>query len=132
MLSAAAHRLADLPELSTIQAYAGTAAPFNFNGLVRHYYLRDEPQQGDLQVSLAPKGERHRSSHEIALDVRNRLEGLQAPEAQPLRSSRYRRARPSFQRCWPRSTTRTATSAGRSRARCAPSSAPCPSSSAMT
>jgi multidrug efflux pump subunit AcrB len=80
VLSAAAHRLADLPELSTIQAYAGTAAPFNFNGLVRHYYLRDEPQQGDLQVNLAPKGERHRASHEVALDVRKHLEGLQAPE----------------------------------------------------
>ncbi len=62
-LSAAAERLADLPELASIQSYAGTAAPFNFNGLVRHYYLRDEPQQGDLQVNLAPKGERHRTSH---------------------------------------------------------------------
>ena len=80
VLAAAAERLADLPELSSIQAYAGTAAPFNFNGLVRHYYLRDEPQQGDLQINLAPKSERHRTSHEIALDVRRRLEGLPAPE----------------------------------------------------
>jgi len=80
VLAAAAHRLADLPELSSIQAYAGTAAPFNFNGLVRHYYLRNEPQQGDLQVNLAPKGERHRTSHQIALDVRKRLKGVPAPE----------------------------------------------------
>ena len=80
VLAAAAERLADLPELSSIQAYAGTAAPFNFNGLVRHYYLRNEPQQGDLQINLAPKSERHRTSHEIALDVRRRIEGLPASE----------------------------------------------------
>jgi multidrug efflux pump subunit AcrB len=79
-LNAAAERLADLPELSSIQAYAGVAAPFNFNGLVRHYYLRNEPQQGDLQVNLAPKHERDRTSHQIALDVRKHLEGLPAPE----------------------------------------------------
>ena len=68
-LMAAADRLKDLPELTSIQAYAGTAAPFNFNGLVRHYYLRDEPQLGDLSVNLKPKGERsprqprHRARH---------------------------------------------------------------------
>ena len=80
VLDAAAGRLADLKELASIQAYAGTAAPFNFNGLVRHYYLRSEPQQGDLQVNLAPKAERHRTSHEIALDVRRLLKGVPAPE----------------------------------------------------
>ncbi len=85
VLAAAAHRLADLPELSSIQAYAGTAAPFNFNGLVRHYYLRDEPQQGDLQINLAPKGERQRTSHEIALNVRKRLKGLPSPEGTTLK-----------------------------------------------
>ena len=85
VLAAAAGRLADLKELSSIQAYAGTAAPFNFNGLVRHYYLRDEPQEGDLQVNLAPKAERHRTSHQIALDVRERLKGLPAPEGTTLK-----------------------------------------------
>jgi multidrug efflux pump subunit AcrB len=79
-LAAAANRLKDLPELASIQSYAGTAAPFNFNGLVRHSYLRDEPQQGDLQINLAPKSERHRTSHTIALDVRARLKGLTYPE----------------------------------------------------
>ena len=79
VLAAAADRLKDLPELASIQSYAGTAAPFNFNGLVRHSYLRNEPQQGDLQINLAPKGERHRTSHVIALDVRARLKGLAAP-----------------------------------------------------
>ena len=80
VLAAATDRLKDLPELSTIQSYAGTAAPFNFNGLVRHSYLRNEPQQGDLQINLAPKAERHRTSHTIALDVRSRLKSLNLPE----------------------------------------------------
>jgi len=80
VLSAAASRLAGLPELTSIQAYAGTAAPFNFNGLVRHYYLRDEPQQGDLQINLKPKGDRSRTSHEIALQVRELLNDLPAPK----------------------------------------------------
>ena len=80
VLATAAERLAPLAELASIQAYAGTAAPFNFNGLVRHSYLRSEPQQGDLQVNLAPKAERNRTSHEIALDVRRLLEGLPAPD----------------------------------------------------
>ena len=80
VLLAAATRLKDLPELSTIQAYAGTAAPFNFNGLVRHSYLRRESHQGDLQINLAQKGARNRTSHIIALDVRARLKGLDAPD----------------------------------------------------
>ena len=75
----ASDRLKDLPELTSIQAYAGTAAPFNFNGLVRHSYLRSGPEQGDLQVNLLPKGERKRASHAIALDVRHRLSDLPKP-----------------------------------------------------
>jgi multidrug efflux pump subunit AcrB len=78
-LMAAAERLKDLPELTSIQAYAGTAAPFNFNGLVRHYYLRESPELGDLSVNLAPKGERSRASHAIALDIRRRLANLPTP-----------------------------------------------------
>ena len=61
MLTDIAGRLKDLPELTSIQAYVGTAAPFNFNGLVRHYYLRDQPEQGDLSVNLVPKAERGRA-----------------------------------------------------------------------
>ncbi len=80
VLLAAARELADLPELSHIQAYAGTAAPFNFNGLVRHYYLRSSPEMGDLQVNLKPKHDRDRASHEIALDIRERLSTLDVPE----------------------------------------------------
>ncbi len=78
-LMAATDRLKDLPELTSIQAYVGTAAPFNFNGLVRHSYLRSSPAEGDLQVNLLPKGERTRASHAIALDVRHRLSDLPKP-----------------------------------------------------
>jgi multidrug efflux pump subunit AcrB len=80
VLADAARRLAGLPELSSIQGYAGTAAPFNFNGLVRHYYLRSEPEQGDLQLNLTPKSQRARTSHEIAIDVRERLKAVELPD----------------------------------------------------
>lgn len=80
VLHQAALRLADLPELVSIQSHAGTAAPFNFNGLVRHAFLRRSPELGDLQINLAPKTERERPSHTIALEIRERLAGLAAPE----------------------------------------------------
>jgi multidrug efflux pump subunit AcrB len=75
----AATRLADLPELVSIQLQAGTAAPFDFNGLVRHAYLRRAPELGDLQINLVSKERRSRASHAIALDVRERLRGLTLP-----------------------------------------------------
>lgn len=68
-----------LPEVVAIDAFAGTASPFNFNGLVRHYYLRNRPDMGDLSVALAAKDERHRSSHAIALDLRERLTKVSLP-----------------------------------------------------
>jgi len=80
VLMEAADRLKDLPELASLQAYAGTAAPFNFNGLVRHSYLRESPELGDLQVNLLSRHDRKRASHAIALDVRNRLKGLAVPD----------------------------------------------------
>lgn len=76
----------DLPEVIDAQTHAGTAAPFNFNGLVRHYYLREMPEQGDVQVKLAPKGDRDRTSHEIALDLRKRLAALDLPEGTVLKT----------------------------------------------
>ena len=79
ILSDAVSRLSDLPELVSIQSHAGTAAPFNFNGLVRHYYFRASPEQGDLAVNLKPKGERKRASHDIALDIRARLKSVPLP-----------------------------------------------------
>jgi multidrug efflux pump subunit AcrB len=57
----------------SVQAYTGTSSPYNFNGLVRHYYLRRGTQQADLQINLAPKGERRQQSHAIALRMRQRL-----------------------------------------------------------
>jgi multidrug efflux pump subunit AcrB len=76
LLTQAAMRLRDLPELVSIQAYAGTSAPYNFNGLVRHYYMRSLAEQGDLAINLIPKAERKRASHAIALDIRQRLADL--------------------------------------------------------
>ncbi len=73
LLFQAADIAGTLPELRSAQIYAGTAAPFNFNGLVRHSFLRASPDLGEVQINLAPKGERDRSSHEIALDLRQRL-----------------------------------------------------------
>jgi len=69
-----------LPEVHSVQTYAGEAAPFNFNGLVRHYYIRSTPELGDVQITLSEKSERDRSSHDIALDLRAQLAGLDVPE----------------------------------------------------
>jgi multidrug efflux pump subunit AcrB len=58
------------PEVTDYQVYAGTAAPFNFNGLVRHYFLRSGPHVADIQVNLLPKHHRKAQSHDIAKRVR--------------------------------------------------------------
>ena len=63
----------EMPEVTAIQTYSGTASPFNFNGLVRHYYLRQLPWMGDIQVMLLDKDERERSSHELSVVARNLL-----------------------------------------------------------
>jgi len=73
VLSAMAAELAHVPEVKDYQVYAGTAAPINFNGLVRQYYLRASAEMGDIQVNLVDKAERERQSHEIAVAVRERL-----------------------------------------------------------
>ncbi|MGX8012402.1 efflux RND transporter permease subunit [Mesorhizobium sp. ORM8.1] len=79
LLQAAVNRLAAVPEVVSFQTYAGASAPFNFNGLVRHYYLRSSPEQGDITVNLLPKGDRSRASHAIALELRDRLRGMAMP-----------------------------------------------------
>ena len=71
-------RLAQVPEVTDYQAYAGTASPINFNGLVRQYALRSQPEQGDLQVNLVDKSKRDRKSHEIAQSLRADLEAIGA------------------------------------------------------
>jgi multidrug efflux pump subunit AcrB len=58
------------PEVRDFQIYAGTAAPFNFNGLVRHYFMRRGPNVADIQVNLVGKGERSDQSHAIAKRIR--------------------------------------------------------------
>ncbi len=61
------------PEVVNYQVYAGTASPYNFNGLVRHYYLRNSPHLADIQINLRPKGERKAQSHEIAKRIRPKV-----------------------------------------------------------
>ena len=68
--------LAEQPEVRDLQAYAGTASPITFNGLVRQYYLRAEAEQGDLQVNLVDKQHRHEKSHAIAQRLRPALEDI--------------------------------------------------------
>ena len=63
-------------DVTNYQAYAGTASPINFNGLVRQYYLRALPEKGDIQVNLADKHNRSRQSHEIAASLRDRIEAI--------------------------------------------------------
>jgi len=107
--------IAKLPEVEHVQAYAGLAAPINFNGLVRQYYLRSGGAVGDIQVNLVDKHRRDRKSHEIAQDVAPRLAAI----ARTSRSSRCRRGRRFSRRSWRRSTGRTTARRWRSRARCA-------------
>jgi len=75
-----ADALRPVSEIESLQSHAGTAAPFNFNGLVRHSYLRSEPQMGDLQVNLKAKAQRNRASHAIALELRSRIAQVGLPE----------------------------------------------------
>src|SRR5690606_938752 len=58
------------PEVRDVQHYARTSAPFNFNGLVRHYFMRRGPNVADIQVNLVEKGERADQSHAIAKRIR--------------------------------------------------------------
>jgi multidrug efflux pump subunit AcrB len=61
------------PAVVNVQSYVGLSSPYNFNGLVRHYFLRRGPHLADLQVNLLPKDERREQSHDVAKRVRNRL-----------------------------------------------------------
>lgn len=76
VLNQVSQALLQLPEVTHLQTYAGTAAPINFNGLVRQYYLRQYPWQGDVQVNLAGRLDRTEQSHAIALRVRPALAAL--------------------------------------------------------
>ena len=68
--------LRNVPEVIAVQSYAGTAKPFDFNGLVRHYYLRQNSSEGELQIQIAEKEDRERSSHNIALEARKLIKQI--------------------------------------------------------
>jgi multidrug efflux pump subunit AcrB len=70
----------EMPEVTDYQVYVGTSAPFNFNGLVRHYFLRSGANVADIQVNLVDKGERDLKSHDLAKKIR----GLVAPLGESL------------------------------------------------
>ncbi|HXV90149.1 MAG TPA: efflux RND transporter permease subunit [Gemmatimonadales bacterium] len=73
---AVAAYLRTVSEVRSTEVYAGTAAPFNFNGLVRHYFMRRGPNVADVQVNLLPKGDRGRQSHVIAVAVRPAIDSI--------------------------------------------------------
>jgi multidrug efflux pump subunit AcrB len=74
-----ARRLLEEPEVKDIEVHSGVAAPFTFVGMVRHGFLREAPEQVDLQVNLVPKGERKAASHAIAVRLRPVMEALARP-----------------------------------------------------
>jgi multidrug efflux pump subunit AcrB len=67
------------PQVINYEIYAGTSGPYNFNGLVRHYFLRDQPNQADIQVNLLDRHQRKEQSHEIARSLRPELDKIAAP-----------------------------------------------------
>ena len=122
-----ARRLAEnvrqLPEVTDVEVYAGTSAPFNFNGLVRHYYLRSGPLVADLQVNLLPKNERSTESHRSPSTCASALQPLARGHRRQRQGHRGAAGAAGAVDAWsPRSTVPGSTSAWRSPARCARSS----------
>jgi len=71
-----AARVRGVPEVVSTETYAGTSAPFNFNGLVRHYFTRRGANVADVQVNLKPKSDRRRQSHDIAVAIRPAIDSI--------------------------------------------------------
>jgi multidrug efflux pump subunit AcrB len=75
---AVARRLAEVvrsaPEVTDVELFTGVASPMDFNGLVRHYFLRRAPHEADMRVNLVPKRQRQMQSHELALRLRPELQ----------------------------------------------------------
>jgi multidrug efflux pump subunit AcrB len=65
-----------VPEVMNYQCYIGNSAPYNFNGLVRHYFLRQGSNEADIQINFLPKHERHLQSHELAKKMRPELQQI--------------------------------------------------------
>ncbi|MEZ5722249.1 MAG: efflux RND transporter permease subunit [Paracoccaceae bacterium] len=76
VVSQLSEQLMTIPEVVALQSYVGTASPFNFNGLVRHSYLRDKSWMADIQVEIGPRHHRDRSSEELAVATREMLTPL--------------------------------------------------------
>ncbi len=79
VLRALSDRLMKDSNVTDVQLYAGTAAPINFNGLVRQYYFRQQPHLGDIQVNLLEKSDRKLQSHQIAAGLREDLVAIGKP-----------------------------------------------------
>ena len=79
--------LGQQPEVVNYQIYAGASGPYNFNGLVRHYFLRRAPNQADIQVNLLPLKDRKAQSHDIARRLRPELDKIAAPYAARIKVS---------------------------------------------
>jgi multidrug efflux pump subunit AcrB len=71
-----AEKIREIPEVTALQTYVGTSQPYDFNGMVRHYYMRQSPWLSDIHVQLKDKVDRHRSSHQIAIAARQQLQEL--------------------------------------------------------
>ncbi len=76
VVKAVANYLQTIPEVTDFEAYVGTASPFDFNGLVRHYYLRKGGNVADIRINLIDKHERKRQSHDIAKEERPKIQAV--------------------------------------------------------
>ncbi len=94
----------DLPEVTSVQTHAATAAPFNFNGLVRHGYLRQEPHLGEVSVNLAPKTDATGPAMTSRWTSGNASPPWRCLRERPLRWWNPRPVPPSSPPCWPKST----------------------------
>jgi multidrug efflux pump subunit AcrB len=130
-----ARRLLEEPEVRNVEVHSLVAAPFTFVGMVRHSFLRERPEQVDLQVNLVPKGERKAASHAIAVRLRPVIEAIARPRGARLQlvemPPRPPRRRP-LARWWPRSTATRRRSATTSPARSARRSSRRPASRTST
>ncbi len=68
--------LVEVPEVESVSAFSGLASPMDFNGMVRHYFMRSQPSQGELRIVLAEKDRREMQSHEIVTRLRTDLEAI--------------------------------------------------------
>ena len=80
ILVEASNLIGDIEEIQNMQLYAGVAGPFHFYGLVRQDYLRNSPELGEIRIRLSSTWERKRESHDIAMEIRQRLKALKLPK----------------------------------------------------